>query len=75
MQRNAEGLSRRKELESFQRALDVQWLNSRMEDGRMGRCLALIQREAQLEKDFQEVCVGFHINHYYSLFKKTAFKM
>ncbi|XP_072939860.1 meiosis-specific nuclear structural protein 1-like isoform X2 [Epargyreus clarus] len=25
-----------------------------MEDGRMGRCLALIQREAEMEKDFQE---------------------
>lgn len=26
-----------------------------MEDGRMGRCLALIQKEAEMEKDFQEV--------------------
>ncbi|CAG9795039.1 unnamed protein product [Diatraea saccharalis] len=25
-----------------------------MEDGRMGRCLALIQKEAEMEKDFQE---------------------
>ncbi|KAJ0178607.1 hypothetical protein K1T71_005382 [Dendrolimus kikuchii] len=54
LHRNAVALARRKELESFQRALDVQWLNSRMEDGRMGRCLALIKREAEMEKDFQE---------------------
>lgn len=33
----------------------MKWLNNRMEDGRMGRLLALIQREADLEKDFQEV--------------------
>ncbi|XP_028163375.1 meiosis-specific nuclear structural protein 1-like [Ostrinia furnacalis] len=54
LQRNFIAEARRKELESFQRALDIQWLNSRMEDGRMGRCLALIQREAEMEKDFQE---------------------
>ncbi|XP_075971919.1 uncharacterized protein LOC142973795 [Anticarsia gemmatalis] len=54
LQRNAITEARRKELETFQRALDIQWLNSRMEDGRMGRCLALIKREAEMEKDFQE---------------------
>ncbi|CAH0605683.1 unnamed protein product [Chrysodeixis includens] len=54
LQKNALVADRRKELEVFQRALDVQWLNSRMEGGRMGRCLALIQREAEMEKDFQE---------------------
>ncbi|KAL0882688.1 hypothetical protein ABMA27_001111 [Loxostege sticticalis] len=54
LQRNFIAEARRKELESFQRALDIQWLNSRMEDGRTGRCLALIQREAEMEKDFQE---------------------
>lgn len=55
LQRNAFVTARRKELELFQRALDIQWLNSRMESGRMGRCLALIQQEAQTEKEFQEV--------------------
>ncbi|CAB3260764.1 unnamed protein product [Arctia plantaginis] len=54
LQRNAFVTARRKELELFQRALDIQWLNSRMESGRMGRCLALIQQEAQTEKEFQE---------------------
>ncbi|XP_023940656.2 meiosis-specific nuclear structural protein 1 [Bicyclus anynana] len=54
LQRNAIALARRKELETYQRALDIQWLNSRMEDGRMGRCLALIQKEAEMEKDYQE---------------------
>ncbi|CAG4914484.1 unnamed protein product [Colias eurytheme] len=54
LQKNAIAEARRKELEAFQRALDIQWLNSRMEDGRMGRCLALIQKEAEMEKDFQE---------------------
>ncbi|CAK1546317.1 unnamed protein product [Leptosia nina] len=54
LQKNAIAEARRKELETYQRALDIQWLNSRMEDGRMGRCLALIQREAEMEKDFQE---------------------
>ncbi|XP_073943349.1 meiosis-specific nuclear structural protein 1-like [Choristoneura fumiferana] len=52
--RNAINRARRKELETFQRALDIQWLNSRMDDGRMGRCLALIKKEAEMEKDFQE---------------------
>lgn len=55
MQRNALARARTKELDIFQRALDVQWMNNRMEDSRMGRCLALIQREADMEKDFQEV--------------------
>ncbi|KAI8424656.1 hypothetical protein MSG28_003083 [Choristoneura fumiferana] len=50
--RNAINRARRKELETFQRALDIQWLNSRMDDGRMGRCLALIKKEAEMEKDF-----------------------
>lgn len=54
LQRNAVVEARQKELDVYQRALDIQWLNSRMEDGRMGRCLALIQREAEMEKDFQE---------------------
>uniref|UniRef100_A0A2A4J9S4 Meiosis-specific nuclear structural protein 1 n=1 Tax=Heliothis virescens TaxID=7102 RepID=A0A2A4J9S4_HELVI len=54
LQRNALVEARRQELNVYQRALDIQWLNSRMEDGRMGRCLALIQREAEMEKDFQE---------------------
>ncbi|XP_049869849.1 meiosis-specific nuclear structural protein 1-like [Pectinophora gossypiella] len=54
LQKNAIALARRKELEIFQRALDVQWMNNRMEDGRMGRCLALIRREADMEKNFQE---------------------
>ncbi|KAM3958530.1 LOW QUALITY PROTEIN: meiosis-specific nuclear structural protein 1 [Aphomia sociella] len=54
LQRNAIAEARRKELETYQRALDIQWLNNRMEDGRMGRCLALIQKEAEMEKDFQE---------------------
>ncbi|XP_069358489.1 meiosis-specific nuclear structural protein 1-like [Maniola hyperantus] len=54
LQRNALAEARRKELETYQRALDIQWLNSRMEDGRMGRCLALIQKEAEMEKDYQE---------------------
>ncbi|CAH2105923.1 unnamed protein product [Euphydryas editha] len=54
LQKNAIVEARRKELESYQRAIDIQWLNSRMEDGRMGRCLALIQKEAEMEKDFQE---------------------
>ncbi|CAF4959029.1 unnamed protein product [Pieris macdunnoughi] len=54
LQKNAIAEARRRELETYQRALDIQWLNSRMEDGRMGRCLALIQREAEMEKDFQE---------------------
>lgn len=47
--------ARRKELDTFQRALDVQWLNSRMDDAKMSRCLAMIRREAEMEKDFQEV--------------------
>lgn len=51
---NAIADARKKELEVYQRALDIQWLNDRMEDGRMGRCLALIKREAEMEKDFQE---------------------
>ncbi|XP_026737320.1 meiosis-specific nuclear structural protein 1-like [Trichoplusia ni] len=54
LQKNATIAARRQELDVYQRALDIQWLNSRMEDGRMGRCLALIQREAEMEKDFQE---------------------
>ncbi|XP_045447203.1 trichohyalin-like [Melitaea cinxia] len=54
LQKNAIAEARRKELESYQRAIDIQWLNSRMEDGRMGRCLALIRKEAEMEKDFQE---------------------
>ncbi|XP_059047785.1 meiosis-specific nuclear structural protein 1-like [Achroia grisella] len=54
LQRNAITESRRKELEVYERALDIQWLNNRMEDGRMGRCLALIQKEAEMEKEFQE---------------------
>ncbi|XP_050679669.1 meiosis-specific nuclear structural protein 1-like [Leptidea sinapis] len=54
LQKNAIVEARKKELETYQRALDIQWLNSRMEDGRMGRCLALIKKEAEMEKDFQE---------------------
>ncbi|CAH0725399.1 unnamed protein product, partial [Brenthis ino] len=54
LQKNAIAEARRRELETYQRALDIQWLNSRMEDGRMGRCQALIQKEAEMEKDFQE---------------------
>ncbi|CAH2991820.1 unnamed protein product [Chilo suppressalis] len=54
LQKNAIAEARRTELETYQRALDIQWLNSRMEDGRMGRCLALIKKEAEMEKDFQE---------------------
>lgn len=54
LQKNAIAEARRTELETFQRALDMHWLNSRMDDGRMGRCLALIQREAEMEKQFQE---------------------
>ncbi|XP_053603751.1 meiosis-specific nuclear structural protein 1-like [Plodia interpunctella] len=54
LEKNAVATARRKDLEFIQRAMDIQWLNSRMEDGRMGRCLALIQREAEMEKDFQE---------------------
>ncbi|XP_013184530.2 meiosis-specific nuclear structural protein 1 [Amyelois transitella] len=54
LQRNAVATARRQELEFIQRTMDMQWLNSRMEDGRMGRCLALIKREAEMEKDFQE---------------------
>ncbi|OWR46662.1 putative Meiosis-specific nuclear structural 1 [Danaus plexippus plexippus] len=54
LQRNAIVEARRKELEMYQRALDIQWLNSRMEDGRMGRCIALVKKEAEMEKDFQE---------------------
>ncbi|XP_064071469.1 meiosis-specific nuclear structural protein 1-like [Vanessa tameamea] len=54
LQRNAVAEARRKELETYQRALDIQWLNSRMSDGGMGRSLALIQKEAEMEKDFQE---------------------
>lgn len=57
--RNAIAENRRKELETYQRAQDIQWLNSRMEDGRMNRCLALIHREAQMEKNFQEVTIIF----------------
>ncbi|XP_061710965.1 meiosis-specific nuclear structural protein 1-like [Cydia pomonella] len=52
--RNAIFRARKAELDYFQRALDTQWLNNRMADGRMGRCLALIEKEAQMEKDFQE---------------------
>ncbi|XP_050343376.1 meiosis-specific nuclear structural protein 1-like isoform X2 [Nymphalis io] len=54
LQRNAVAEARRKELETYQRALDIQWLNSRMSDGGMGRSLALIQKEAEMEKEFQE---------------------
>ncbi|XP_039750075.1 meiosis-specific nuclear structural protein 1-like [Pararge aegeria] len=54
LQRNAIAETRRKELETYQRALDIQWLNSRMEDGRMGRCLALIQKEAEMETEYKE---------------------
>lgn len=46
---------RRKEQETYQRSLDMEWLDNRMEDGRMGRCLGLIKQEADMEKDFQEV--------------------
>ncbi|KAJ2952344.1 hypothetical protein O0L34_g4629 [Tuta absoluta] len=46
--------ARKKDLTVNQRTMDMQWLNSRMEDGRMGNCLALIQREAELEKNYQE---------------------
>lgn len=64
--RNAIIRARQKELETFQRALDIQWLNSRMEDGRMGRCLALIKKEAEMEKDFQEVpMILFKVGHNY----------
>lgn len=59
--RNAIAESRRKELEMYQRALDIQWLNSRMEDGRMNRCLALITREAEMEKNFQEVRIPTYV--------------
>lgn len=52
--RNAFTSARRKELETFQRALDMEWLDSRMADGKMGRCLAQIKTEAQMEKDYQE---------------------
>lgn len=55
LQRNALASARKQELEINQRAYDMEWLNNRMEDGRMGRLLALIQREADMEKDFQEV--------------------
>lgn len=55
LQKNAIALARKQELEINQRAYDMEWLNNRMEDGRMGRLLALIQREASMEKDFQEV--------------------
>ncbi|KAJ8727769.1 hypothetical protein PYW07_001888 [Mythimna separata] len=54
LQRNAVADKRNKELEQYQRALDIQWLDSRMQDGRMNRCLALIHREAEMEKNFQE---------------------
>lgn len=55
LQKNAIASARKQELEVNQRAYDMEWLNNRMEDGRMGRLLALIQREADMEKDFQEV--------------------
>lgn len=55
LQRNALAEARRKELDLYQRALDIKWLNSRMEDGRMGRTLALIKREDEMEKDYKEV--------------------
>ncbi|XP_022825425.1 meiosis-specific nuclear structural protein 1-like [Spodoptera litura] len=54
LQKNAIAEARSKELNVYQRALDMQWLDSRMADGRMGRCLALIQREAEMEREFQE---------------------
>ncbi|KAF9411723.1 hypothetical protein HW555_009552 [Spodoptera exigua] len=54
LQRNALTEARRKELNVYQRALDLKWLDSRMADGRMGRCLALIQREAEMEREFKE---------------------
>lgn len=54
LQKNAMAEARRHELSVYQRALDMQWLDSRMADGRMGRCLALIQREAEMEREFQE---------------------
>ncbi|XP_030024795.1 golgin subfamily A member 6-like protein 1 isoform X2 [Manduca sexta] len=54
LQKNAIQEARRKELESYQRALDTEWLDSRMDDGRMGRCIALIQRESEMEKEFLE---------------------
>ncbi|CAG5041218.1 unnamed protein product [Parnassius apollo] len=54
LQKNAIAEARRKELETYQRALDIQWLNSRMDDSCIGRHLARIKQEAELEKDFQE---------------------
>ncbi|XP_013170579.1 PREDICTED: meiosis-specific nuclear structural protein 1-like [Papilio xuthus] len=54
LQRNAIALARRKELETYQRALDIQWLNSRMDDSHIGRHLAQINQEAEMERDFQE---------------------
>ncbi|XP_063619853.1 meiosis-specific nuclear structural protein 1-like [Cydia splendana] len=52
--RNAIYRARKEELDYFQRALDTQWLNDRMANGRMGRCLAVLEKEAQMEKEFQE---------------------
>ncbi|XP_068631289.1 meiosis-specific nuclear structural protein 1-like isoform X2 [Battus philenor] len=54
LQRNAIAEARRKELETYQRALDIQWLNSRMADSHVGRLLAKINQEAEMERDFQE---------------------
>ncbi|KPJ05945.1 Meiosis-specific nuclear structural protein 1 [Papilio machaon] len=54
LQKNAIALARRKELETYQRALDIQWLNSRMDDSHIGRHLAQINQEAEMERDFQE---------------------
>ncbi|XP_048478985.1 meiosis-specific nuclear structural protein 1 [Plutella xylostella] len=54
LQQNDDVKNRSKELSAYQRAQDLQWINNRMERSGMSRCLALIHKEAAMEKAFQE---------------------
>ncbi|XP_041970454.1 meiosis-specific nuclear structural protein 1-like [Aricia agestis] len=53
-QKNAISNAIKKERETYQRAIDMQWFNNRIEDSKMSRCLALINKETEMERNFKE---------------------